>query len=110
VFVKQFRPPVFLTRICENLGIRKPLEPGDIDLGSESQGQLGVTLELCAGIVDKASLLKMRRDIPLISVKFFNFFKFVPVLFCMDSKIQNPKLFRLEMPSVRESGIVIWVP
>jgi hypothetical protein len=56
VFVKQFRPPVFLTRICENLDIRKPLEPGDIDVGNGSQGRLGVTLELCAGIVDKASL------------------------------------------------------
>jgi hypothetical protein len=100
VFVKQFRPPVFLTRFCENLDIRKPLEPGDIDLGNESQGQLGVTLELCAGIVDKASLPKMQRDIPLISLKFINFLKLYS--FAWIRKSQN--FCAWKQPSVRESS------
>lgn len=46
IFVKQFRPPVYLGSIPEE--DRK----GDIDT-SKYPAELGITLELCAGIVDK---------------------------------------------------------
>lgn len=60
VFVKQFRPPVFLTRILENQGGKSTLCLADLGLGHqvEHQGNLGVTLELCAGIVDKNKSLE----------------------------------------------------
>ncbi|RUS89667.1 hypothetical protein EGW08_002588 [Elysia chlorotica] len=48
VFVKQFRPAIYLSRI----------EPGELEGNAMIQsekfpGRLGVTIELCAGIVDK---------------------------------------------------------
>ena len=62
VFVKQFRPPVFLTRICDARGDENKLALGDLNLSDpalveqgHNLGRLGVTLELCAGIVDKVS-------------------------------------------------------
>lgn len=51
VFVKQFRPPVFYSSI--------PLEDrkDNIDVKKYS-GQLGITIELCAGVVDKEKTLE----------------------------------------------------
>ncbi len=56
MFVKQFRPPVFLSRICEAEGEGAvSLALGNLEIGRQSRGRghLGVTIELCAGIVDK---------------------------------------------------------
>jgi len=49
VFVKQFRPPVYLSRIPSN---EKNGDYNSIDW-SKYSSSLGYTLELCAGIVDK---------------------------------------------------------
>ena len=49
VFVKQFRPPVFVSNAVKG----RPITAGDtIDTGIH-RGEDGVTLELCAGIMDK---------------------------------------------------------
>jgi hypothetical protein len=70
VFVKQFRPPVFLTRVLEGRGRdNQKLSLGELNLDGHIAGHLdspnsagclghlGVTLELCAGIVDKVCIL-----------------------------------------------------
>lgn len=53
MFVKQFRPPVFLTRVCESRGENFKLEPGSLQLHDDKAASLGITIELCAGIIDK---------------------------------------------------------
>jgi len=51
IFVKQFRPAVFLSRATaitgENIAIGSKID------SSEVKGEEGLTLELCAGIIDK---------------------------------------------------------
>ncbi|KAK3738908.1 hypothetical protein RRG08_006476 [Elysia crispata] len=57
VFVKQFRPAVYLNRI--DAGALEGIEMID---QKQFPGHLGVTIELCAGIVDKGlSLLEIAR-------------------------------------------------
>jgi len=50
VFVEQFRPPVFASRESSKSG--KSIDIGE-SWGSQVDGNLGITLELCAGIRDK---------------------------------------------------------
>lgn len=45
VFVKQFRPPVYISDVPES-------ERGNVDM-NKYPSSLGITLEVCAGIVDK---------------------------------------------------------
>ena len=62
VFVKQFRPAVYFSHI------RRDKEPEEFTPGttldvSSTPGSVGITLELCAGIVDKSKpLIEVAQD------------------------------------------------
>merc|ERR1719233_169642 len=51
VFVKQFRPAVFMNRATVITG--KTINSGDKVDTNAVKGEEGITMELCAGIIDK---------------------------------------------------------
>ncbi len=55
VFVKQFRPTVYFASVRRNLDMDKP-KPGVPINSSSTPASDGVTIELCAGIIDKPAL------------------------------------------------------
>merc|ERR1719233_2401343 len=61
VFVKQFRPAVFMNRATVITG--KTINSGDKVDTNAVKGEEGITMELCAGIIDKnISLEEIARE------------------------------------------------
>lgn len=84
IYVKQFRPAVYLSTLTKNTPNLTEFDP--TKLQTPVNGDVGYTMELCAGIADKAGMTPqeiMREeiveetgyDVPLESVKFINSFR-----------------------------------
>lgn len=84
IYVKQFRPAVYLSSVTKNQSDLTQFDPNNLPISPEEK--LGYTMELCAGLADKDGMTPqevMREeiveetgyDVPLESVKFINSFR-----------------------------------
>lgn len=84
IYVKQFRPAVFLSSVTSNISNFDRFDPSKIDIKGDSK--LGYTMELCAGLADKdgktpQEVMQEEIDeetgykVPLESIKFISSFR-----------------------------------
>lgn len=83
IFVKQFRPAVYLSTLTSTSDL-STFDPNNVNL--PTTGDVGYTMELCAGLADKAGktpqevmqeeiMEETGYNVPLESVKFINSFR-----------------------------------
>lgn len=84
IYVKQFRPAVYMSMLSKNISDLSNFNPAEIELPKDDK--VGYTMELCAGLADKDGktpqevmqeeiLEETGYDVPLESVKFINSFR-----------------------------------